>query len=234
MPDLVPVHGGLESPVSRVIPLSRRRQFLAEAANLPKIEVNRADLSTVYRIADGTLSPLEGPMDEHTWHYVLDHDSIDFGFRHYAWTAPISLPVTDRGVGESAPRPERGTGLRRQPGGAAQRQQRLRLGQAEARRVVLRHVAHRPPGRPHGHGRSAHPPGRRRSVGAAAADRSGVRTVRALAAADAHPDRRASLGARPGVSDPQPAAPRPRVRAGCRRRATDPRRASSPARCSTR
>jgi sulfate adenylyltransferase len=95
MPDLVPVHGGLETPVSRTVPLSRRKQFLAEASALPRIEVNRADLSTVYRIADGTLSPLTGPMDEETWHYVLDNDAIDFGFRHYAWTAPISFPVTD-------------------------------------------------------------------------------------------------------------------------------------------
>lgn len=95
MPDLVPVHGGLETPVSRTVPLSRRKQFLAEASALPRIEVNRADLSTVYRIADGTLSPLTGPMDEGTWHYVLDHDAIDFGFRHYAWTAPISFPVSD-------------------------------------------------------------------------------------------------------------------------------------------
>jgi sulfate adenylyltransferase len=79
----------------RVVPLSRRRQFLSEAAELPKVVVNRADLSTVHRIADGTLSPLTGPMDEDTWHYVLDHDALDFGFRHYAWTAPISLPVTD-------------------------------------------------------------------------------------------------------------------------------------------
>ncbi|HVM95294.1 MAG TPA: hypothetical protein VMT89_02840, partial [Candidatus Acidoferrales bacterium] len=78
----------------RVVPLSRRMQFLQEAAELPRIEVTRADLSTVYRIADGTLSPLTGPMDEETWHYVLDHDAIDFGFRQYAWTAPISLPVT--------------------------------------------------------------------------------------------------------------------------------------------
>jgi sulfate adenylyltransferase len=62
---------------------------------LPRIGVNRADLSTVYRIADGTLSPLTGAMDEETWHYVLDHEVIDFGFRHYAWTAPISFPVTD-------------------------------------------------------------------------------------------------------------------------------------------
>lgn len=95
MPDLVPVHGGLEVPVSRMVPLSRRKQFLAEAATLPRIELSRADLSTVYRIADGTLSPLTGPMDEETWHYVLDHDALDFGFRHYAWTAPISFPVTD-------------------------------------------------------------------------------------------------------------------------------------------
>jgi sulfate adenylyltransferase len=95
MPDLVPVHGGLDAPVSRTVPLSRRKQFLSEAAALPRIELNRADLSTVYRIADGTLSPLTGPMDEETWHYVLDHDSLDYGFRHYAWTAPMSLPVTD-------------------------------------------------------------------------------------------------------------------------------------------
>ncbi|MBI4519117.1 MAG: sulfate adenylyltransferase [Deltaproteobacteria bacterium] len=94
MPDLVPVHGGLEAPVSRTVPLSRRKQFLAEAAALPRIELSRADLSTVYRIADGTLSPLTGPMDEETWHYVLDHGALDFGFRHYAWTAPISFPAT--------------------------------------------------------------------------------------------------------------------------------------------
>jgi sulfate adenylyltransferase len=95
MPDLVPVHGGLDAPVSRTVPLSRRKQFLTEAAALPPIQLSRADLATVYRIADGTLSPLEGPMDEETWHDVLDHESIEFGFRRYAWTAPIALPVTD-------------------------------------------------------------------------------------------------------------------------------------------
>jgi sulfate adenylyltransferase len=95
MPDLVPIHGGLDVPVSRVVPLSRRKQFLSEAAELPRLELSRADLSTVYRIADGTLSPLSGPMDEETWHYVLDYDALDFGFRHYAWTAPMSFPVTD-------------------------------------------------------------------------------------------------------------------------------------------
>jgi sulfate adenylyltransferase len=95
MPDLVPVHGGLDAPVSRTVPISRRKQFLREAASYPRIELSRADLSTVYRISDGTLSPLTGPMDEETWHYVLDNEALDFGFRHYAWTAPISFPLTD-------------------------------------------------------------------------------------------------------------------------------------------
>jgi sulfate adenylyltransferase len=95
MPDLVPVHGGLDAPVSRTVPLSRRSQFLSEAATLPRIEMSRADVATIYRIADGTLSPLQGPMDEETWHSVLDHDALEFGFRRYAWTAPIAFPVTD-------------------------------------------------------------------------------------------------------------------------------------------
>jgi sulfate adenylyltransferase len=95
MPDLVPVHGGLDAPISRTVPLSRRRQFLAEAAALPRIEMSRADLATVYRIADGTLSPLSGPMNEAAWHRVLDRETLEFGFRDYAWTAPISFPVTD-------------------------------------------------------------------------------------------------------------------------------------------
>jgi len=94
MPDLVPVHGGLEAPVNRVVPLSRRKQFLAEAGELPRIEVSKADLATVHRIADGTLSPLTGFMDEETWHSVLDNEALEFGFRRYAWTAPIALPVT--------------------------------------------------------------------------------------------------------------------------------------------
>jgi len=95
MPDLVPVHGGLEVPVSRTVPVSRRQQFLAEAASLPRVELTRADLSTVYRLADGTLSPLTGFMDEEMWHFVLDNDAIEHGFRRYAWTAPISCPVSD-------------------------------------------------------------------------------------------------------------------------------------------
>ena len=93
--DLVPVHGGLTEPVDRTIPLSGRSAFLAEATALPSMSVTDADLSTVYRLADGALSPLEGPMKEAEYHQVLDSSFIARGGGRYAWTIPISLPVTD-------------------------------------------------------------------------------------------------------------------------------------------
>jgi sulfate adenylyltransferase len=93
--DLVPVHGGLAEPVDRVVPLASRSRLLREAENLPPLRVNRADLSTLHRIADGALSPLEGPMGGETWHRVLDEQRILVSGRPYAWTIPLSLPATD-------------------------------------------------------------------------------------------------------------------------------------------
>ena len=97
--DLVPVHGGLERPVDRRVPLSGRKAFLNEAEKLPSFEVSNADLSTVYRIADGTLSPLQGPMREEVWRRVLDESVIESGGDLYAWTIPLSLPLTDEEAG---------------------------------------------------------------------------------------------------------------------------------------
>ena len=101
--DLVPVHGGLSEPVDRIIPLKERRRFLAEAEKLPSLRVPRADLSTVYRLADGALSPLEGPMDAESWHRVLDESVVLSGGRRYAWTIPLSLPVADEEARRLAP-----------------------------------------------------------------------------------------------------------------------------------
>ena len=93
--DLVPVHGGLDAPVDRTVPLQRRKAFLAEAENLPSAVVTKADLSTVYRIADGTLSPLTGPMKEDAWNLALDEKVILSKGGRYAWTIPLALPLTD-------------------------------------------------------------------------------------------------------------------------------------------
>ncbi len=95
----IPVHGGLTELVNRVLPFSRRKALLAEAADMPKIQVTDADLSAVYRYSDGTLSPLTGPMVEDDWNHVLEHQSIERGGKRYAWTIPMALPVTD---GEAA------------------------------------------------------------------------------------------------------------------------------------
>ena len=92
---LVPVHGGLSQLVNRVLPWSKRKALVAEAAAMPKIQVTDADLSIVYRWSDGTLSPLDGPMAEDDWNHVLDHGSIVRGGTAYAWTIPFALPVTD-------------------------------------------------------------------------------------------------------------------------------------------
>jgi sulfate adenylyltransferase len=94
MADLIPPHGGLTEPVDRSVPAAERERFLADAAKLPRVPVSDADLSTVYRFGDGALSPLTGPMDAAAWHRVLDEAVIEHGGKKYAWTIPLSLPVT--------------------------------------------------------------------------------------------------------------------------------------------
>src|SRR5580704_5349884 len=94
MADLIPVHGGLPEPVSRTVPAADAASFQAKAAGLPKLPVSAADLSTVYRIADGTLSPLTGPMNRQVFNRVLDESVIEHGGKLYAWTIPLSFPVS--------------------------------------------------------------------------------------------------------------------------------------------
>lgn len=94
MPALVPPHGGLAEPVDRTVPESEVADFTAKAADLPKVPVSAADLSTIYRIADGTLSPLTGPMTKAVWDKVLDESVIESNGKPYAWTIPLAFPVT--------------------------------------------------------------------------------------------------------------------------------------------
>jgi sulfate adenylyltransferase len=94
MADLVPPHGGLSEPVNRTVPAEEAAAFRAEAARLPKIPVSAADISSVYRWADGTLSPLTGPMNGAEYNQVLEHACIERGGKKYAWTIPLALPVT--------------------------------------------------------------------------------------------------------------------------------------------
>jgi len=93
MADLIAPHGG--TLVNRFA--DDADALRAKAASLTKVPVSAADLSTVYRWADGTLSPTVGPMNEDVFNRVLDEQVVESGGNSggkLAWTIPLSLPVT--------------------------------------------------------------------------------------------------------------------------------------------
>jgi sulfate adenylyltransferase len=86
-----PVHGGLTEPVQRVV----ARPDLAAWSKLVVIDVNDNDRTSLYRIGDGTLSPLTGPMGEADYRSVLQMGAIVRDGKSWAWTIPIILPITE-------------------------------------------------------------------------------------------------------------------------------------------
>ena len=89
-----PVHGGLSQPVNRIV-----SEAGADWAGLTKVDVNETDMTSLYRIADGTLSPLTGPMNETDFNSTLDNLYIERDGKKWAWSIPIMLPVTDAEAG---------------------------------------------------------------------------------------------------------------------------------------
>ena len=88
MADLIPPHGGVPEPVTRTAPK-------LDAPSTTPIPVSDADLSTLYRIGDGGLSPLTGPMVRTEYDQVLDEEVVVRGGKKYAWTIPLAFPVTE-------------------------------------------------------------------------------------------------------------------------------------------
>lgn len=84
-----PVHGGLSAPVNRI------DAGATLDTSLTRVEVNEVDRTSLYRIADGTLSPLVGPMNQDDYDSVLSRGAIDRDGKAWAWTIPIILPITD-------------------------------------------------------------------------------------------------------------------------------------------
>jgi sulfate adenylyltransferase len=88
MPDLIPPHGGVAELINRTNPS-------LIPPNTPPILISDADLSTLYRIADGGLSPLTGPMCREEYNRVLDEEVIERNGKKYAWTIPLAFPVSE-------------------------------------------------------------------------------------------------------------------------------------------
>src|ERR1700722_10910857 len=95
MSDLIAPHGGLTEPIDCNVPASEAVEFKAKLAGVPRVPVSDADLSTLYRLGDGGLSPLTGAMDRATFQQVLDGEVIVHNGKKYAWTIPLSFPVED-------------------------------------------------------------------------------------------------------------------------------------------
>src|SRR5438105_613662 len=94
MADLIAPHGGLQEPVDRSVAAGQSAEFVKQAHGLKKVPASDADLSSLYRFGDGGLSPLTGPMDSATYNRVLDEEVIINNGKKYAWSIPISFPVT--------------------------------------------------------------------------------------------------------------------------------------------
>jgi sulfate adenylyltransferase len=86
MPDLIAPHGG--SLITRTV------VDLAKPSTTP-ITVSDADLSTLYRIADGGLSPLTGPMTKNEYVQVMEEEVVVRNGKKYAWTIPLAFPVDE-------------------------------------------------------------------------------------------------------------------------------------------
>jgi sulfate adenylyltransferase len=75
------------------VPEAEAAAFRRDAASLMRVPFSDADLSTLYRMGDGGLSPLTGPMNGPTFHKVLDDEVLVANGKPYAWTIPLSFPV---------------------------------------------------------------------------------------------------------------------------------------------
>lgn len=93
MTDHLPApHGGC-GLINRILPEIEKQNVLKEMKNYKIYRISDADLSIFYRIADGALSPLKGPMDSAEFNQVLEQECIERHGKKYTWTIPIAFPV---------------------------------------------------------------------------------------------------------------------------------------------
>ncbi len=84
-------HGGM-GLINRTITQAELDQKLADT-NGKSYVISDADLSVFYRLADGGLSPLEGPMSQDEFNQVLNEEVIIRNGNKYAWTIPLAFAI---------------------------------------------------------------------------------------------------------------------------------------------
>ena len=158
-------------------------------------------------------------MNRKAYNRVLDESVIEHDGKLYAWTIPISLPVTS----ELAARlkPGQTVALTNSAGDIVATLELDDVFEWDKPRLHQERLPDRPRGssrRRHGaQGRCRQdPPAGRKDSRSAAAQAGQVRQVRAFAARSSKAAGHEGLGPRRGIPDPQPAAPGSRIRTGLR------------------
>ncbi len=80
--------------INRIIEDKEKSALLATLKNANIYTIADADLSVFYRIADGVLSPLEGPMNADVFNQVLEEEVIVRNGKKYAWAIPLAFPAS--------------------------------------------------------------------------------------------------------------------------------------------
>jgi sulfate adenylyltransferase len=93
MSDLIVPHGG--TLIQRTVPAPEVSDFRKNVPCVAALSVSDADLSTLYRIADGGLSPLTGPMTKAEYVQVLEEEVVVRNGKKYAWTIPLAFPADE-------------------------------------------------------------------------------------------------------------------------------------------
>jgi sulfate adenylyltransferase len=91
---MIEAHGG--RIINRIVPQEDREAFSADLRNKKKYYLSEGNLSVFHRLADGTLSPLEGPMTGKEFYKVLDEEHIERNGEKLAWTIPLAFPIDQK------------------------------------------------------------------------------------------------------------------------------------------
>jgi sulfate adenylyltransferase len=91
--EIIPPHGG--KLVNLLLGDSEAKQALDEAEHLPKVTVERRELSDLEMLAVGALSPLTGFMGEQDYRSVLQDMHLVNGL---PWTIPVTLSLGEEGA----------------------------------------------------------------------------------------------------------------------------------------
>ncbi|MBN1350377.1 adenylyl-sulfate kinase [candidate division KSB1 bacterium] len=94
MQNVLPDPHGESDLIDRFVRESDSEAFIQNLSTCKAYTISEADLSVLYRIADGALSPLEGPMNSEQFHQVLEHESFSAGGKQHLWTIPIAFPIS--------------------------------------------------------------------------------------------------------------------------------------------